>query len=201
MIHRTAVALAVVASVMLAGPAAGAQQVQLPNTRADWEAMSPEQQDRVMDFIWERLQSDLAAGTVKVNETRGDDGSGSAVATAAVAAVSVSYNCAVQWTTYAGGDYVRGGGWTDASTTISRITAGFQVLSPYSSGDFLRDGVHQGWWGQDRTNQSHAESYTGWFWTWSWETSNWTTKGWHSARNGTSWLLGPDRYCTVSVLL
>lgn len=181
-------------------PAAATESVRIPRSEAEWNAMNPAEQARVHSWLWDRFQSDLESGEAVIHETSSTSAGSSDAGTAAAAAVSVTYQCVVQWTTYPGsGDYVRGGGWTDASAIVDNMSAGIKTNSQW--GQFLRDGAWVANWGLSGPNRDRAEAYTGWHWTWWWETSNWTTRGWHWAYDNGVWLLGPDRYCTVSKLL
>jgi hypothetical protein len=199
-VRRLGVLIAAVMLLATATVSLVSASPRLPASEAEWLAMSSAQQAAVMGYLRQQLEQGLRDRTLEIQEVR-DDGSSNMLASVEVALVSVSRNCVVQWTSVAGGDWVRGGGWTDASEQMSHIVAGLKTQSPYSSGQLLRDGVHKGYWGQATTNATHAESYTGWHWTWSWETSTWFTKGWHTARIGSTYYLGPDNYCTASKLL
>lgn len=195
---RILLALVVAAIPLPASSATAAPAV--PSSEAEWLSMSAAEQAAVMEYLRQQLDDGLKDGTLEIHEVTSTDASG-AVAGLGIAAITATRQCVVQWTTVAGGDWVRGGGWTDASATMSTISAGLKLASPYNSGQLLRDGVHKGYWGQSSSNSSHAESYTGWHWTFAWETSTWFTKGWHTARLGSTYYIGPDSYCTASKLL
>jgi hypothetical protein len=122
----------------------------------------------------------------------------SQVAGPAAVTVTASYSCQVQWIDQLEGTWTRGGGWTDTSSNVYYIAASRIA----KKGQFLRDGVLQGNWYQEiYGGASHAENWSGYNWKWWYEHFNFTTKGWHGARltSGGTWLLGPDRYCTVSI--
>lgn len=195
--HKSlAVVIAIALLLSAVVPVAATEFVRLPRSEAEWNAMNPAEQARVNSWLWDRFRSDLESGEAVIHETS----SSSEAGTASAASVRVTYQCVVQWTTYPGsGDYVRGGGWTDASAIVDNMSAG--IKTNFQLGQFLRDGALVANWGQSGPNRDHAEGYTGWHWTWWWESSTWTTKGWHWAYDNGVWLLGPDRYCTVSKLL
>jgi len=72
----------------------------------------------------------------------------------------------------------------------------------FKKGQFFREGVIVGNWYNEPTNDpdAHAESWSVWNYKWWYEHFNHVNKGWHGARqtSGGTWLLGPDRLCTVS---
>jgi len=190
--------------LLLPGAAAGAPP-RVPQSEAEWASMSAAEKTATMAYLESRLQTRLADGTAQVRQVSksvtvttpaSESSAGRSVASAA--AVSVTYNCMVQWVTFPGeGDWVRGGGWTDASDYIDRIYA--SNLS--QQGQFLRDGQLKANWYQDLYGAAHAESWTGYQWAFFWEYVHWTTKGWHGAYDNGSWLLGPNTPCTVDVWL
>jgi hypothetical protein len=173
---------------------AAAVKPRMPVSAADWARFSGLQREAALDYVWDELQSQLAAGTAKVttvgepNFVPGQDSG------LAAPAVSVSYNCPIQWIDLIEGSWIRGGGWTDTSSNVYYIAA--SRLG--KKGQLLRDGVLQKNWYHETYNASHAENWSGYVWKWWYEHFNWTNKGWHGARltSGGSWLLGPDRYCS-----
>jgi predicted Fe-S protein YdhL (DUF1289 family) len=178
----------------------------VPQSQAEWAAMTTDEQAAVMAYLRNELELQLANGKAEVREVRSTitispspAGSSGIQTSGAIAAVTVTYSCMVQWITIPGeGDWVRGGGWTDASDYIDRIYASRSG----KPGQFLRDGALKGNWYQDSYNGvSHAENWTGYDWAFWWEYVHWVTKGWHGAYDNGSWLLGPDQYCFVETWL
>lgn len=185
--------------VALAPTATAAVKPRLPTSAADWATFSSTQQAAALDYVWNEFQSQLKAGTAVVNTVgRTETGTLSQDSGPASVTVSVSYNCPIQWTDLPEGTWTRGGGWTDTSSNVYYIAASRVGLK----GQFLRDGALQGnWYNEIYGGASHAESWSGYNWKWFYEHFNFTNKGWHGARltSGGTWLLGPDRYCTVSI--
>jgi hypothetical protein len=177
---------------------AGSVQPRLPTSVADWATFSDAEQSAALTYEWDILQKSLQDGTAKVHQVdRTDDGQ--LVQTDGLDALTITYdwNCPIQWVDQIGGAWFRGGGWTDTSQNVYYIAASRVGLK----GQFLRDGVLSGNWYNEKYNDSHAESWSGYSWRWSFEYIHWVNKGWHTIRpvNGGSHLLGPDAYCTVSI--
>ena len=191
----------------LLGPATSiASEVpRIPQSRAEWEAMSSPQQAAVMAYLRQELESRLADGTAEIHEV---SRSVTEVVTApqscavlgfdSVTSITVTYNCYVRWTTIPGsGDWVQGGGYTDASNTITEIYASRLA----KKGQFLRDGTLKYNWYAEYWPGSHAENWSQSDFAFWWEYVHWVTKGWHGAYNNGVWLLGPDRYCYAETWL
>jgi hypothetical protein len=187
--------------LIVPGSAGAAESPRMPGSAAEWAGMSSAQQARVMAYLDAELGARLADGTAEIREvrttatfdvplTRSDSDS--------VTTVSVTRSCMVQWITFPGeGDWVRGGGWTDASDYIDRIYAS----RVGKQGQFLRDGTLKANWYEDAYNAAHAENWTGYHWAFFWEYVHWVTKGWHGAQDNSTWLLGPDNYCMAEAWL
>src|SRR3989304_8129234 len=183
--------------VLLAMPGTGVANnaPRLPTSAAEWADFSAAQQAAAMDYLRQQLEEAIASGRPPERAVSGSNDAGIA-SIDTLAAISVTYSCQIQWIDLGYGMWVRGGGWTDASATIYYIYASRQGLK----GKFLRDGSLLEYWWNEVWNGDHAENWTDYYWRWGWEPFNSTTKGWHGARQtqGGTWLLGPDRYCTVS---
>jgi hypothetical protein len=197
-----AIALCATLVLLLLVPSSTAanQPPRMPQSAADWAAMSAVEQATVMAFLEDELETQLASGTAQVREVSEETTIEVPTSPGAGAATSatITYTCMVQWVTIPGeGDWVRGGGWTDASDYIDRIYASRQG----KQGQFLREGTLKANWYQDAYGDSHAENWTGYHWAFFWEYVHWVTKGWHGAQDNSVWLLGPDRYCMAETWL
>lgn len=193
-------------SITFTTTAFGSDRPRFPESEAEWTSMTAAEKAAVMDYLGAKLDQMLAEGTAFTDEISDSSIilvtpallSGRTEMANSLAAVTVWRNCYVRWTTFPGeGDWVQGGGITDASATITGIYAGKAT----KKGQFLRDGVLQANWYNERWPGDHAENWSSSTWTFWWETSNWVTKGWHGAYNNGTWLLGPDNYCYVSKTL
>ncbi len=196
---RTIVALSLVA--LLSIPTAGASadvKPRMPTSASDWATFSASEREAALAYVWNEFQASVRAGTAVVHTVgRSDSGALSGRVGSLAVTTTVDYNCPIQWTDLPEGTWTRGGGWTDASASVYYIAASRSGMK----GQFLRDGTLISNWYSEAYNGSHAENWTGYNWKWWYEHSNFVNKGWHGARatNGGTWLLGPDRYCTVSV--
>lgn len=196
---RVIVLLAVVALFGVSiSTAAAVSKPRMPTGAADWATFSSTERAAALDYVSRELQSQLASGSAVVHTVgRSDAGVVSETLGPAAVTTTVDYNCPIQWIDLPEGSWTRGGGWTDASSSIYYIAASRTGLQ----GQFLRDGSLLSNWYSEQYNSSHAENWTGYNWKWWYESFNFVNKGWHSARatSGGTWLLGPDQYCTVSV--
>ncbi len=189
-----------IGSVLSSSPTA-AGNPPFPQSEAQWKAMSAVEQEAVMDYLRSELEQRLADGSAKFQEvshsgavTYSARESGLVEGSDAVASVTASYQCYIRWTTIPGeGDWVYGGGWTAASTTVDRIYAGWAGRQ----GKFLRDGALKANWWRDNPNNTYAENWTNSHWAFWWETPHWVTQGWHGVYDNGRWILGPERYCFV----
>lgn len=195
--------LAVIAIMVLLAAsqptAFAASAPRLPTSAADWATFSATERAEAMAYVRHQLDDALAAGVVP-NQVSSGLADASMASLEYVATISVTYLCQIQWIDVGSGMWVRGGGWTDASYPIYTIYAGRQGLK----GQFLRDGqLLANWWQQAWNNVSHAESWTGYNFKFFFEHPSYFVKGWHGAQqtSGGTWLLGPDRYCSVQITL
>ncbi len=194
-----------VAALAVPTASLAAESPRIPQSEAEWAAMSSTQKAEVMAYLRQQLEISLADGTAEIHEVASTvtevltvPASGAADGPDSVQSISVTYNCYVRWTTIPGsGDWVQGGGYTDASATITEIYASRLA----KKGQFLRDGTLKYNWYADYWPGSHAENWSQSDFAFWWEYVHWVTKGWHGAYNNGTWLLGPDRYCYAETWL
>jgi hypothetical protein len=193
--------MAVLAMMAAAVPTAAQQSPRVPRDAADWASFTVTEQRAAIDYQWRLLQDALADGTAVVRTV-----SATAVTPAAgslsdiSSAVTARGYCHIQFIDQLHGSWVRGGGWTSASSPIYYIYASRSGRR----GQFFKDGVSKGTWWEEKAGgagHTHAESWTPYDFKWWFERFNYTVQGWHGAQRtlGGTWLLGPDAYCTLTV--
>lgn len=195
---RLLLVAAAVGALVVPGAALASDGMSFPQSRAEWDAMSPADQTALMERQRAKLDALLASGEAQIRTVYGTTGqqvpqspTSPTPMDFSAAATSVSRQCYVQWIVIPGeGDWVRGGGYTSASAEVDRIWAG----RPTRPGKFYRDGEWKGDWYQQRQPGSYAERYTDYHWAFWWEYVHWTTQGWHGAYDNGVYLMN-DSYC------
>lgn len=186
--------------VLAVAPVATSAEPRIPASAEEWASFTAAERRAALAYAHTQFEASLRNGTAVVNSIGRSDSGDLEQSTGDVSAlaISVNWNCPIQWIDQIGSSYTRGGGWTSTSSNVYYLAAS----RVGKKGQFTRDGVLVGnWYHEASGSVNHVESWSAWNHRWSWEHFNFVNKGWHGARqtNGGTWLLGPDRLCSVSV--
>lgn len=187
-----ALGTALILTLASTGTASAANVPRLPTSAADWMTFSPQERKAALDYEETVFRQLLASGNAVVHSNAAATSNSLTALT-----VTVTYQCPIQWINLPQGSEVRGGGWTDASASMSTIYASYPGTY---IGKFYRDGVVIDYWYSYLHDTNHAESWTGYNFKWWFEHPNYFNSGYHGAQQyaGGAWQLGPNQYCSTT---
>ena len=189
--RRLLTAASLVALILTVASPVAVPGVRIPRNAADWATFTSAERSAAIAYEWQIHLAQVAQGAVQTTSVRATVRAG-----AISPNVTATGTCKLQWINQAEGTWTRAGGWTDASEIVAYIYAGRTAGSHYIK--LIRDGTTIKTTFNERTNDDWAEAWTGYDWKWWFEHPHYVGRSYHGARVGSStWILGPDKQCTV----